>query len=68
MPSLKIRNRSAGRPASIHATASIIARVPPALVKAVDRAAKAEGVSRAAMVRQFIKAGLAARSVKPRKS
>jgi len=60
----KTLKRAVGRPAVIHATATIIARVPPALAKAIDSVAKAEGVTRAAMLRQLVEAGLAARGVK----
>jgi hypothetical protein len=42
--------------------------MPPVLRAAIDKVAKAEGVTRAEMARQLIEAGLAARGVKLGKS
>ena len=57
-----------GRPAVIHATTSIVVRVPPVLRAAIVKAAKGDGATLAETARELIKVGLAARGVKPGKS
>jgi metal-responsive CopG/Arc/MetJ family transcriptional regulator len=59
MPSKSMLTPKPGRPPVINATATVVARLPPALVKAIDEWATTSRVNRSQAIRRLIELGLA---------
>jgi Ribbon-helix-helix protein, copG family len=53
--------RGPGRPTTIAATATVIAKMAPAMVEAIDAWAAEKGTNRSDAMRQLIEAGLSRR-------